>query len=1384
MWKKCVPLAFKVLACCYISLFSCSYFPLNALDPHRAVTQYSVQVWDLEDGMPGNTVHAVLQTRDGYLWMGTQDGLVRFDGVDFDLFTREKIPGLKDNIIRALYQDKHGTLWAGSDSGGLISYKNGEFTVYPVSTHNALSRLRAIREDRRGNLWIASFTHGLTCLSNGGFTTYTVKDGLPHNQVRSIYKDGNNGLWASTIGGIVKILGPGKFEVYAGEDVLPGYKTVCLYDTETDALWIGTGEKGLQRLKDGKLTAFGTAQGLPHPTVTCLYKDRRSNLWIGTDGGGLTRMTNGVMSTLSARNGLADGYVSSIHEDREGSLWAGTLDGGIHRVKNGKFTIFTTTEGLSHDYIQCIYQSRSHGLLVGTKSGLNRLRNREAEPVPFKQLANQSVVSLFEDSGGVLWIGTWGKLYRLKDGVLTGMTKKDGLSGNGINCIMGDSRGNTWVGTQTGLNRIGSRDGKITVFTGKQGLSSPITRFIFEDRDKTLWVGTKTGLNRLNNGTFSTFQIGESTSRLFFRCAFQDSGGVLWFGTDSGLIRLKENRVTRYTIQSGLAGNYIYTILEDDTGNLWLGGSNGISRIGKKELEDFADKKIPRLHPVWYNESDGMKTRWCNDGGCKTGDGRLWFPTSMGAAVIDPGKTVDIAPPVIIKKFIVDDVRVNLYAAARQKTPLQLEPGIKRLEFYYTGVSFINPQKIRFTLKLDGYDSKWVEMGNARGTTYTGLSPGKYTFRVSAANPGEAVGKHSASISFYVRPYFYQTAPFYLLLVICILFLMFLFHRYRFRRFRIRQNELSALVELRTRDLTKQYAELEKTQQKVRHSKELIEAKNKQLEEQSNKLKEMDVVKSRFFANLSHQFRTPLTLIMGPLEQMIADCPEEAGERKKRLVLMLRNSHRLLRLINQLLDLSKLDSGKMKLQAAKTGIVSFVKGVSAAFELLARQHDLQLVFHPPVETAETAETGGPELFVYIDHRKMEDVLSNLLINAVKFTPGQGKIRVTVKAGEPGGHPAEFPEGFVSIAVFNSGAHIPDSQLPYIFDRFYRAGSDSDNQQEGTGIGLALVEELVELHRGTIGVSSLPGEGVEFTVRLPMGRAHLSAGEIVDAPPAPARTGVKLPMDMTAPAAAEEEAGDGPEPETGPTKKNIVLVVEDSADVREYIRSELEPVYAVEEAEDGKKGVEKALEIIPDLIISDIMMPGLDGYQLCGQLKNNVKTSHIPVILLTAKASEENILQGLETRADDYITKPFSTKILCARIRNLIDLRRHMQLTMQRDMALQPAEIPVSSIDQTFIKELHRVIEKNISDTLFSVEQLGKDLYMSRASLYRKIHALTGESPGEFIKSYRLKRGAQLLKANFGNVTEVAFEVGFSSRAYFTKCFKEKFHQLPRVYQDS
>jgi signal transduction histidine kinase/ligand-binding sensor domain-containing protein/CheY-like chemotaxis protein len=1340
-----------------------------ALESPKALTQYKLDIWQAERGFEQNIVYTVCQTADGYIWLGTLRGLVRFDGIRFTVFNKDNTRQLKDNAITALQQDQEGRLWIGTFEGGLSCLKDGEFKT-PHNQSAALKEISTIFEDTSGVLWIGTMDNGLTRLQNGTFTTFTTRDGLSSNRVRAFHQDRSGNLLIATSSGLTIRSTDGRFAPYKGKIGLFDKYIMSLHEKKNRELWIGCID-GLYCLKDDHLTYYGTANGLPNLKIKCLFEDMHRNLWAGTDGGGLIRIKEGRIETFTITDGLTNDFISSLYEDREGSFWIGTLKGGLHRLRDTTVTTYTTKEGLSHDMVNCIVEDRAGNLWIGTeRGGVNRLKDGKLNlKLTTRQgLLSNVVYSLMEDSNGDLWIGTSAGLNRFRAGKLTGCTTREGLTDNQIFELFEDKQGTIWICLQQNLNWF--QKDKFIRFNQGAEIANKIIQCLYQDREDSLWLGTYgSGLYRLKNGMLTTVTTREGLVNNEVECIYEDENRVMYIGTRGGLSRLEGDKFTNFTTKDGLMDSDVRVILEDDSGYLWLAGRAGISRIDKKELLDFARGKIEKIHPLHLDESDGMKNPWCKDG-TKTRDGRFWFATDMGVAEIDPNniKKNILPPPVVIEEVKVDGESIDM---KRERERLVIAPGKKRIEFFYTGLSFIKPRKVKFKLKLAGYDNDWIDVGNARSTTYTGLSPGKYTFTVMACNGDGVWNREGASLSFYLQPYFYQTAWFYLFTGLFVLLVGFSLYRFRVRQLHARKEELTALVEMRTRDLQHRTTELETAHQRLQQTTEIIEGKNRQLEDQSGKLKEMDRIKSRFFANISHEFRTPLTLIMGPLEQMLSGCPEK--EQRQKLGMMLRNSRRLLSLINQLLDLSRFESGKMKLQASQQNVIPFLKGIVESFDSLMAQNELGLSFHTPKES----------IILYFDGEKLENVVANLLINAVKFTPPGGQITVALERIK------DPPPGFLEISVRDTGIGIPAGQLDHIFDRFYQAEGIEDHAHKGSGIGLALTKELVALHHGEITVHSIEGKGSEFTIRLPLGDRHLEPGEIVYHPEKTAKPGdLKQNPDLYM--IEKEEEADQTDNEIihqavdrdRTQEKNIILVVEDSEDVRSYIRSAIEPDYHMIEAKDGREGIKKAREIIPDLIISDIMMPGADGYELCRVLKNDVNTSHVPIILLTAKAAEEDIIEGLESRADDYITKPFNTRILSARIKNLIDIRSQLQENLRREMTFQPAKTSISTIDREFLHDLQAVLDRNISEPDFNVDQLCKKLYMSHTTLYRKMNALSGETPTEFIRSYRLKKGAELLKKDFGTVLEVALEVGFSSANYFTRCFKKQFHQLPSEYQ--
>ncbi len=769
---------------------------------------------------------------------------------------------------------------------------------------------------------------------------------------------------------------------------------------------------------------------------------------------------------------------------------------------------------------------------------------------------------------------------------------------------------------------------------------------------------------------------------------------------------------------------------EDENGDLWI--------IIKKD-----GKTIPGLiHPVPNGKYIWQETIFSriNDLGNSyfiypEENGVVWIGGSEGIARYSPAISKnDFDFSAIIRRVTeisADSVFYNGNIYSNFVKP-EIEYKNNSLRFEFTASSYDDPSDNFYQVKLDGYDNDWSNWFSKTGKDYTGLPAGEYTFRVRAKN----IYNHLSSedtYAFEILPSWFQTWWAYLLYFLFIGAAVF------------------TIVKVRVRQLEKRTHQLEN----------IISERTAIIREQTEKLKELDHMKSRFFANISHEFRTPLTLIMGILERYL----KEPGKEFADLTIMKKNARRLLHLINQMLELSKLEAGGVKIKVQKTGLVKFVRRTAASFISLAEQHKIDFRFNNlPIATPSEMK----EIFVYIDRDKMETVIYNLLSNAFKFTPEGENIFINLNSDS----------NYAEIEIENTGIGIPEEHLPRIFDRFYQVDGGATRIYEGTGIGLALVREFVELHHGRVSVESSGSETI-FKIEIPLGDDQFASDKIIEDPGNIIEefTENKLFNDAEHPEMNEEVIRKLPARES-----SIILVVEDNFDLRNFICEQLENNYSVIEAVDGEKGLKLAEDVIPDLVISDIMMPLKDGYQLCKELKTSIKTNHIPVILLTAKASIENKIEGLETGADDYLIKPFNTDELRTRVKNLIQVRKQMREKFQSEMLLKPMKIIVPSSQKSFIEKLTKIVEENIEEEDFSVENLCKEIGMSRTQVHRKIKAITNKSTSEFIRSYRLQRAANFIKQDAGNIAEIAYKVGFNSQSYFTKSFLEMYGCTPMDYK--
>ena len=797
------------------------------LEPHKAITQYKHDVWQAEQGLDQNFIFTICQTRDGYIWLGTQRGLVRFDGIRITVFNKDNTKELKDNVVKALLQDQENRLWIGTSEGGLSCLTDGKFKT-PYNQSPALKDITTISQDRSGVLWIGTMDSGLTRLEKGVFTTFTTRDGLSANRVRALHQDRKGNLLIATSAGLTIQSPDGRFTPYQGRTDLSDKYMISLHKRKNGELWIGCFD-GLYCLKDDHLTYYGAANGLPNPRIKCLLEDRDRNLWAGTEGGGLIRIKGGKIETFSSADGLTNDFIYSLYEDREGSLWIGTLKGSLHRLRDTPVTTYTAKEGLSNDIISGIVEDRDGNLWIGTRrGGVNRLKNGKLnlKLTTREGLLSNTVYFLMEDSAGNLWIGTNAGINRFKAGRLTGYTTRDGLSDNQIISLFEDKQRTIWISSYGNL--IQFHESKFIRFTGREEFANKKIKCFYQDREGSLWFGTiGSGLYRLKNGMLTAFTTREGLAHNRVECIYEDENRILYIGTRGGLSQLSGGKFTNFTAKDGLVSSDVLFILEDDPDYLWLGGLVGISRINKKELSELTLGKTGKIHPLHLDESSGLKSSWCFNG-IRTRDGRFWIATDKGVAVIDPNNIKENTPPppVVIEEVKADGESIHMN---REKQRLIIPPGKKRIEFYYTGLSFIKPLKVKFKLKLEGYDRDWIDVGNARSTTFTGLSPGKYTFKVIACNSDGVWNREGASLSFYLRPYFYQTAWFYLCVGSVVILAGFSLYRLRVRQLKNRERELSALVEVRTRDLKERTIELETAHHKLQKSKEIIETKNRHI---------------------------------------------------------------------------------------------------------------------------------------------------------------------------------------------------------------------------------------------------------------------------------------------------------------------------------------------------------------------------------------------------------------------------------------------------------------------------------------------------------------------------------------------------------------------------
>ena len=762
---------------------------IEALDPGRPLGLFSLQSWQTQNGLPQNTVEAIVQTRDGYMWLATQEGLVRFDGARFVTFDRNTTPGMSTNHVTALLEAGDGALWAGTLGGGLLRWQGG--LVSAVTSGQGLSgdSVTALAQDREGRIWIGTQDQGVEVLEGDRVRAHALP-GLPHPQVRALLVARDGSVWAGTARGLAR-LREGKVDVFTTAEGL-GSDSIYALAEDDRGLWVGT-SAGLSRQEGVRFRTFTRTDGLSHDFVRALYVGVKGSVWIGTAGGGLDRWHDGVFDTFTSRDGLPSDTVLSLYASREGALWVGTDGGGLNRLSEGKVTAFGPRQGLSNHDVYTVAGTRAGSLLAGSYQGdvdlLEGTRFRRV--VPGAQVGSARVRTLLEDSKGGIWIGNEQGLWHWRQGALTRVTRNEPT----VRALAEDAEGTVWVGTDgAGLYHV--EEGRLVAFPE---LRAAQVRDIQPGRGGRLWVGTYTGLSLIENGRVRTFTTRDGLRHDYVRSIYEASDGTLWLGTyGGGLSRFRDGAFVNFGVKEGLLSDVIYAIVEDAGHNLWMTCNRGIFRVSVRDLEAVAEGRAARVSAQAFDESDGMPTRECNGGNpgaWGTADGRMWFATLGGVVMVDPAHSAvnRVRPPVVIDRVLADGVEV-VGPGRRAAVPMALQPRPRRLEFQFAGLSFVAPEKVRYRYQLEGYDPGWVDAGTSRTAHYTGLPPRHYRFHVIASNSDGVWNEEGAAWDFSLEPALHERPWFPIAIGLVLMAGAVVLHQWRIHALRRSEQRLQARV--------------------------------------------------------------------------------------------------------------------------------------------------------------------------------------------------------------------------------------------------------------------------------------------------------------------------------------------------------------------------------------------------------------------------------------------------------------------------------------------------------------------------------------------------------------------------------------------------------------
>ncbi|MFT4927932.1 MAG: signal transduction histidine kinase/ligand-binding sensor domain-containing protein [Phenylobacterium sp.] len=1403
----------------------------------------------IDHGLSQNTVTAIVQDRQGFIWVGTRDGLNRYDGYQFKVFRRDpQTPGsISDNYIWSIFEDSLGNLWVGTGAGGLNRYDARSETFHHFrhqpNVANSLSDdgVRTIYEDSSGTLWIGTDAGGLNKFDRQNQNFFHLRhqankpDSLSHDRVYSITEDAKGALWVGTAKGLNyydKTLQAFKHfrHDWAVSDSLSHDRVRAVFVDSKGLLWVAT-EGGGVNLYDDKTQGFthfkrdaANPDSLSNDAVITIAQGDDDTLWFGTWGGGLNQYDANSQRFTRLRDSAADAFsissdlIYTLYKDNRGMLWVGTSGGGINLYdpQSRHFGHFAHDDAdpasLSESNVRSILKDSKGVVWVGTRgSGLNRYDALTGRFVHFRHdktdpdsLGDGQVYSLFEDSKARLWVGT-------SDGLNLFQPKSDdpqqgsfkhfrhnsadlgSLSDNRVKAMAEGEHGILWIATSGGgVNQFNPETGVFKAFVHEpsdlNSLSDGSVMSLLTVGQSSanwgLWLGTLGGgLNRYDpsSGGFVRYRHQQddpnslSHDRVF--ALHQDAKGTLWVGTAGGLNKFNatEQQFKHYRENDGLANDVVLGILEDRQGLLWISSNKGLSRF------DPVSEKF-----TTYDSKNGLQSNEFNLAARHQGsDGEMFFGGINGFNRFYPEqiKPDTRLPVVTLTDFLLSNNSASIRSVAaggftlskaiNQLQEIQLTYQQRLVSFEFSGLDFANPMKTQYAYRLEGWDEDWIYTdGKVRRATYTKLDAGDYVFKVKAANQDGLWNETAKSTKITVLSPWWESWPVYLLVTMVLFWLVYGVYRYRTRALVAKAAELEQHVLQRTQTINQLMAQ-----------------------------------KQQMFTNVSHEFKTPLTLILNPLESISPHL--EIGEFERKVSMMKRNGQRLLHMVEQLLELSKLESSATD-QRYFYSLSDTINRLLVSFQPLFDSKNLSLKLSPKSPSFK-------DVVLHLTVDSLEMIISNLLSNAIKYTPVNGEISVTVSATDKA----------VVIVVQDNGIGISDDNQKIVFNRFTRAAENTSNSANGesvpgAGIGLALVKDLVEANQGTITLSSEVNCGSTFTVTLPLSEEQDVAVEKVSGLSTASMIEADAVGETKSSGKAATLAGSdvekGFEGESEDHGKPNLLLIDDNPDMLELLVDTLSEKYHCTTAHNGEQGLYQATENLPDLVISDVMMPGISGFEVLEHLKLNELTNHIPVVLLTAKGDVQSRIKGWASNADEYLEKPFNGEELKSRIANLLSIRALLRYRFQRTFIAEPASVAepklvsspeeivaavveaevaktaeapilqasdddntINRVNQTFLDNVNAVLEKHYSDETLDVALLAKELAMSQRQLTRKMRSLLDFTPSESIRSFRLKKAVSLL--NDGVLpSAVAHQVGFTSHSYFSRCFKAQYDCMPSSFR--